>query len=535
MTVELHCGDSVEVMRTMADNSVDAVVTDPPYGLSEHRHSDVVACLTAWLAGEEFKPRKKGFMGRAWDAWVPGPEVFREALRVAKPGAHMLVFAGTRSMDLMMMAVRLAGWEIRDSIGHAHDAGDPTQPALMAWAYGSGFPKNMDVSKAIDDKHFRDWLKANPEHAARLKEAEDGVADLIEDELRQLAGAKREVIGEEDTRSKFDGRERDSGKSNASWRASEGRDDISDVSRKPITAPSTDAAKQWAGWGTALKPAWEPIIIARKPLDGTVAANVLKYGTGAYNIDACRIETDEDLNGGAYAEVGGREVSGSMHAGSGMNQAGKTTGREFVQPTGRWPANLIHDGSEAVVDAFPSATGSKGDVTGNEPSAVSSNTMNARARVPYTRQGEASGTRRYGAGGNDGFAPTPGARRDAADSAARFFYCAKTSSADRHEGMQHPGHQFKQGATLRDAEHLDEGRKGNKHPTVKPTPLMRYLTKLVTPPGGRVLDFCMGSGSTGKAAELEGFSFVGIDIDPENVDTARARIGADAPLFQEAA
>lgn len=422
MTVKLFCGDSVEVMRTLPAASVDSIVTDPPYGLSEHRHADVVACLTAWLKGEEFKPNKRGFMGRAWDAWVPGPEVFREALRVAKPGAHMLVFAGTRSMDLMMMAIRLAGWEIRDAIGDATDPGDTTQPGLMAWVYGSGFPKNRDL-------------------------------------------AKMDFEGED--------------------------------------------AQKWAGWGTALKPAWEPVIIARKPLQGTVAANVLKHGTGAYNIDACRIETDEDLNGGAYAEVGGRKVSGSLHAGSGMNQAGKTTGREFVQPTGRWPANVIHDGSEVVLACFPDAPGARGDITGDEPSTATANVMNARARVAYTR------------------------REDLGTSAARFFYCPKTSSADRHEGLEHPGAQFAHGSLLREARELKG--KGNSHPTVKPTELMRYFVRLVTRPGGTVLDFCMGSGSTGKAAELEGMDFIGIDIDPHWVGVADQRIGADAPLFREAA
>lgn len=442
--IKLHCGDSVAVMRTLGDASVDSIVVDPPYGLSEHRHSDVVACLTAWLAGEEFKPRKKGFMGRAWDAWVPGPEVFREALRVAKPGAHMLCFAGTRSMDLMMMAVRLAGWELRESIGYAHDPGDPTQPALIAWTYGSGFPKNRDVSRL-------------------------------------------DMEGE--------------------------------------------AAEEWKGWGTALKPAWEPIIIARKPLEGTVAENLVAHGAGAYNIEACRVG-DEDTRSPTYrmtsAGLGGQ--------GYGTGQQDYTkTGALAGSECGRWPANVIHDGSDAVVSAFPDAPGARGDVTGDEPSSATANVLNPRARVPFKRQGEASQDRRYGAGGNEGFAPLPGMRREKADSAARFFYCAKASSADRHEGLEHPGPQFKKGSTLRDAENLGDDRKGNKHPTVKPTPLMRYLVRLVTRPGGTVLDFCMGSGSTGKAAEIEGMSFIGIDIDPENVETARGRIGAGNPLFQEAA
>jgi DNA modification methylase len=491
VSVSLHCGDSVEVMRTLADASVDSIVVDPPYGLSDHSHKDVVACLAAWLAGKEFKPKKKGFMGRAWDAWVPGPEVFREALRVAKPGAHMLVFAGTRSMDLMMMAVRLAGWEIRDSIGHAHDGGDPTQAGLMAWTYGSGFPKNMDVSKAID----------------------------------KAAGVSRTTAGEgarnEHASGNFGMKDRcgDCGK----------RFFDHDHCTCPKPEAVTPEAQKWDGWGTALKPAWEPIIIARKPLAGTVAANVLNYGTGAYNIDACRIG-DEDTRRESYRMTS--KGLGGQGYGTGeqdYTRDGSLSGSD----AGRWPANVIHDGSDAVLAAFPEAPGARGDVTGDEPSEVTANVLNARARVPYTRGRRPGGFGNVGA--EKGDSSPNGPMYEDSGSAARFFYCAKASSADRHEGLKHPGDQFRMGATLREAEQVARAGKGNNHPTVKPTELMRYLVRLVTPPGGTVLDFCMGSGSTGKAAEIEGFSFIGIDADPHWVEVARKRIGGDMPLFQDAA
>jgi len=206
-----------------------------------------------------------------------------------------------------------------------------------------------------------------------------------------------------------------------------------------------------------------------------VAANVLEHGTGALSIEACRVPTDENLNGGAYAKEGGRSESQSLHGGTGMNVAGKTVGTEFVQPTGRWPANVIHDGSDEVLAAFPQAKGQQGAVGPQHGAKASVNV--------------------YGDyGPRDQFEP-----RGDTGSAARFFYCAKASKSDRGEG--------------------------NTHPTVKPTDLMRYLVRLVTPPGGLVLDPFMGSGSTGKAAVLEGFRFIGIDMTPEYVEIARARIG----------
>ncbi|RQS84360.1 site-specific DNA-methyltransferase [Burkholderia seminalis] len=276
----------------------------------------------------------------------------------------------------------------------------------------------------------------------------------------------------------------------------------------------------WNGWGTALKPAHEPICVARKPLVGTVEANVLAHGTGALNIDACRIETADNLNGGAYAKEGGRAVSQSLHGDSGMNQPGKTTGREFVQPLGRWPANVIHDGSDEVLTAFPDAPGQIADANTDQ------NRIKNRHAYGQMRAGEASADRRYTDVGSTNFAAKPGARRFDTGSAARFFYCAKASRADRNDGVGgSAAPAVKTNATMREREIADwPARNGNHHPTVKPTDLMAYLCRLVTPPGGTVLDPFMGSGSTGKACAREGFAFVGIDVTPEFVDIARARI-----------
>ena len=259
MDYTLHHGDCLEVMATMADNSVDAIVTDPPYGLS--------------------------FMGKRWDYDVPSVEVWYECLRVLKPGGHLLAFAGTRTQHRMAVRIEDAGFEIRD---------------MIAWVYGSGFPKSLDVSKAID----------------------------------KAAGAEREVVGSREVT-------RDLARNGRT-----GDEAISPVpvigATIPITAPATPEAQQWAGWGTALKPALEPITMARKPLKGTVAANVLKYGTGGLNVDGCRVRIQESLP--SYT------VGPKQGAGQGLNprftrrnqQARADSGdNPRYDPSGRWPANLI--------------------------------------------------------------------------------------------------------------------------------------------------------------------------------------------------
>lgn len=410
----LYTGDCLDVLKQLPDNSVDSIVTDPPYGLA--------------------------FMGKRWDYDVPSVEIWAECLRVLKPGGHLLAFAGTRTQHRMAVRIEDAGFEIRD---------------MIAWVYGSGFPKSMDVSKAID----------------------------------KAAGAEREVIGQYVAP---DGKARgvDRGIQGGSFAA--GKSNYDPV--KMVTAPATDSARQWQGWGTALKPALEPITVARKPFAGTVAANVQEYGTGALNIAGCRVEVTD----AAYA----RNCSGDRgHAGTRSKDGEGATNLHAgggSAASGRWPANLIHDGSEDVLALFPANAGASAPVKGTEASAASNGTATGkRQRVPGQFHADTG-------------------------SAARFFYCAKTSRKDRHEGLEDPGPQFKKGTTLRQVE--STSTTGNNHPTVKPTDLMRYLLRLVTPPGGIPLDPFMGSGSTGKAAMLEGFQFIGIERDPEYAAIAERRI-----------
>ena len=368
MTAQLHLGDCLDVLRTMPDCSVDAVVTDPPYGLA--------------------------FMGKRWDYDVPSVAIWAECLRVLKPGGHLLAFAGTRTQHRMAVRIEDAGFEIRD---------------MIAWVYGSGFPKSLDVSKAID----------------------------------KAAGAERtEIIG----------------KSARHGGGIVGNGSSYEVSPEVpmLYAPATDAARQWEGWGTALKPALEPITMARKPLAGTVAANVLEHGTGALNVDGCRVGT------------GDRRMCGTTDK-SGESSYVLGARVETRTELGRWPANLIHDGSEEVVGLFPE--------TGQSLPFVGSG---GRRNVLGDKGCEYTGTGYTDSG-----------------SAARFFYTAKASASER------------QGVT---------------HPTVKPLDLMAYLCRLVTPPGGVVLDPFMGSGTTIKAAIGEGFQAIGIERDPAYFAMAEHRM-----------
>jgi len=332
----LLVGDNRDLIATLPDSSVDAIVTDPPYGLADAKQFDVHGMLRHWLDGSEAEVKGAGFMNRQWDASVPQPPIWRACLRVLKPGGHLLAFGGARTYDLVVLGLRLAGFEIRDQ---------------LQWVYGCGLNK-IGYIKTPDG---------------------------------------RQVV---------------------------------------------------PGWGGALRPAHEPIVVARKHVEGTLTANLAARGVGAFNINACRIETD----GGGPS---------------------------------RWPTNFIHDGSPEVLAAFPEAPGQLAPTRGDQ--APMNNAI--------------YGAMRHGASSK---AP----RQDATASAARFFYCAKASPTDRSEGLT--------------------GR--NPHVTVKPTALMRYLCRLITPEGGTVLDPFAGSGSTGKAALLEGFNFIGFELDPDYAAVATARL-----------
>jgi len=366
----------------MPDCSVDAVVTDPPYGLA--------------------------FMGKRWDYDVPSVEIWAECLRVLKPGGHLLAFAGTRTQHRMAVRIEDAGFEIRD---------------MIAWVYGSGFPKSLDVSKAID----------------------------------KAAGAEREVVGQ---RRYGDGHVQNSTKlAPPIGTFQRTQDDRLD------TAPATPEAQQWAGWGTALKPALEPITLARKSFPSTVAANVLEHGTGAINVDGCRIAAGDGYTENAVTQ--GVNTAQTSYAPASV--------RRTFEPSqsGRWPANLIHDGSDEVVGLFPAEARS---------SCGGGKAANAKAGYSggFRPDHDSSASQYYDTG-----------------SAARFFYTAKATKAER------------QGVT---------------HPTVKPLDLMAYLCRLVTPPGGTVLDPFMGSGTTIKAAIGEGFNAIGIERDPQYFAMAEHRM-----------
>jgi len=484
-------------MAGMPAASVDAVVCDPPYGLS--------------------------FMGKDWDHGIPGVAFWSAALRVAKPGAHLLAFGGTRTFHRLAVAIEDAGWEIRDTV---------------MWVYGSGFPKSHDVGKGIDKVNgeigrmlkFTNWMRTTGLTARQLDKITDtnmgghyltsasqpaiptaalwqlmrphcGAVPAWVDELVDRIEAERAAVTTRKAADLFEA-EREVAKVQKNAMSGWDMDGGTQFKDRTATAPATDAARQWDGWGTALKPAWEPIIVARKPLEGTVAANVLAHGTGALNIDGCRVGNDLITAHGGGINGTGRKYGG----GSGIPaiEAGANP------HTGRWPANLIHDGSDEVLAGFPAAP-SCGHYT---KSLTKSKTLNKGLVFTNPKMGS---TRKQ----LNKYAGDTG-------SAARFFYCAKASKADRDEGCE--GMEAKQYShdgretPIENAYQRNDSKSRNHHPTVKPTALMRYLCKLVTPPAGTVLDPFMGSGSTGKAARMEGFGFIGIEQDAEYIDIARARI-----------
>jgi DNA modification methylase len=332
-TYTLHQGDSLETLKTLPAESISALVTDPPYGLGTYKEADVRACLSAWTSGETWNPPTRGgFMGKAWDSWTPPPELWREVWRVMKHGAHGLVFASARTQDLMGISLRLAGFEIRDT---------------LQWLYSNGFPNPHNVEKATGDT-------------------------------------------------------------------------------------------QWKGYGTALKPAFEPIILIRKPLNGSIKDTLQKHGTGALNIDAGRIDTKGEVLKRQ------RTINTAAGAVSMKTQRSFYKREEYIgHKKGRYPSNVLIDTDTA-------------ELLGDK---------------------------------------------------ARFYYCPKAKTKEREAGLEAP-----------------EGQRANTHPTIKPLELMRYLTRLITPPQGIVLDPFTGSGSTGAAAMLEGFDFVGVEREPEYVEIARQRL-----------
>ena len=390
LDAQLCHGDSLAELLFTETNSVDSVVTDPPYGLR--------------------------FMGRHWDYDVPSVEIWSECLRVLKPGGYLLAFAGARTHHRMACRIEDAGFEIRD---------------MIAWVYGQGFSKSRNI-------------------------------------------AERDLEGE--------------------------------------------AARRWEGWGTSLKPAIEPIIVARKPLIGTVAENVLAHGTGALNIGGCRVGRAD----GDRAEYG---VDGDENLPSENAVCYGDRGRVAYTPhgDGRFPSNLIHDGSPEVVALFPDSKGSGGSVPNVKITGYGGGAVG-------TGESKYLGGERKkvdcGSGSAARFFKQVGQPDDDDLAAAALVYCAKPSRAERDRGLEG----FEPRVNADWAQNAGKGAargarpRANTHPTVKPVELMRYLCRLVTPPSGTVLDPFMGSGTTGRAAMLEGFRFIGMDREAEYVEIAQRRI-----------
>jgi site-specific DNA-methyltransferase (adenine-specific) len=433
MKVDLRLGDCLEVLKTIPDNSIDSVVTDPPYHLTTNTSSS------------------KGFMGKEWDGGDIAfrTEVWSECLRVLKPGGHLLAFSHSRTYHRMAVAVEDAGFEIRDQI---------------LWLYGSGFPKSHNIGKAIDkiEGNDREVVGHNPNH----RNTESDVIPLG-----------------------FQG----------------GRSD----------GTITKGNSEWEGWGTALKPAHEPIVMARKPLtEKSIAENVLKYGTGGINIDGSRVGTESRKNqqknfannvGGVYKET-------------------NSSKDEFVDVNGRFPANIIFD-----------------EEAGQLLDEQSGNRKSGKMKTSHIRHTDGSPNGIYGK-----FNPNHPISETYGDEggASRFFYCPKTSKKDRNEGLDRFEDKVKDRGVGRTCSVCNKfilsnsgprcecgenrienyGTTKNHHPTVKPTDLMRYLINLITPPNGTTLDPFMGSGSTGKAAIRCGVNFIGIEKEQEYMDIASARI-----------
>lgn len=418
----IYQGDCIEVMKGWPDNFVDTIVTDPPYGLS--------------------------FMGKSWDHGVPGIPFWAEMLRICKPGAMLLAFGGTRTFHRMTCAIEDAGWEIRD---------------CLTWLYGSGFPKSLDISKAID--------KANGKERISL-------GSIV----------------------------RTGSKGNGNTVTQEGGDK-SGISQ--ITSPSTDLAKQWNGWGTALKPAWEPVILAMKPLDGTFAENADKWGVAGLNVDGGRIKSQNNPTAlrRSYGFTPNTEKAANSEARGAMRDRSDPIKKSLPNPSdnlGRWPANLILDEEAAAMLDGQSGT----------------------LHAPYT-----SGQGFNFAAGIKGKPRAIAQSESFRDSggASRFFYVAKADRAERNEGCdglpQKPGGaygEFTGDGRGRQTEHTPSG---NGHPTVKPLDLMKYLVNLTkTPTGGIVLDPFAGSGTTLWAAESHNRPWIGIEMNADYVKIAQARI-----------
>jgi site-specific DNA-methyltransferase (adenine-specific) len=425
MKLTIQLGNNIDLLKQYPDNYFDSVVTDCPYGLG--KEPNALKLLQDWIDHGYHEIKGKGFMGKSWDAFVPQPLFWKEVFRVLKPGGYVLAFFGTRTYDWGTLAIRLAGFEIRD---------------MICWHYGSGFPKSLDISKQLDKN----------------------------------AGAERKVIGSKGL-NKFNGTRADKNKGKL------GLDNRTFAQADALTEPFTIEAKEWDGWGTALKPATEPICIARKPIEGTVAENVLKYGTGGINIDGCRIDylNENDFNSATFG------CKQDIRGGNYNSPNAKKTGEKNIiaNSDGRFPANVIFD--SFMANELDKQTGelTSGKMNQQIKGRINGNVYGNQ----YTRYVETIGD----SGG-----------------ASRFFYTAKASQFERNAGCDQleqklGGFKNESGRGISGNPDLtySERYMGNHHPTVKPISLMSYLQRLVTPLGGKTLDPFAGSGTSGCSAYFE--------------------------------
>lgn len=496
-------GNNIDLLKNYPDNYFDAVVTDPPYGLG--KEPDATELMKGWIEKGYHEISGSGFMGKEWDAFVPQPVFWKEVFRVLKHGGHVVAFYGTRTYDWGVMAMRFAGFEVRDCI---------------QWIYGSGFPKSHNISKAID----------------------------------KVYGAEREVIGEKERGSVEEAKER--GVGFLSDPANRNNTKQFGYGTELITAPSTEQAKQWDGWGSALKPANEPIVLARKPLEKglSIAENVLKWGTGGINIDGCRIVIDKN-------DPNHINTKPSKSADTSIFNIGGINYGQNVQ--GRFPANLIltHH-PECECKGLKKVKGTSGQLTDGDGEdretkfgQIKSNKVttyygseetiedwDCHEDCPIRIMDEQSGILKsgkligeYNGFGNNGIYGKSGTSNRNYESdtggASRFFYCAKASKSERNKGLE--GFEEKESggksgtkdkSLLTGSGNERNNMNLNFHPTVKPVKLMQYLVRLITPPNGKVLDPFCGSGTTGIACKLEGFEFVGMEQDPEYIKIAESRI-----------
>lgn len=547
-TVTLFLGKCEEQLRGLLENSVHAVICDPPYGMSQE--PDIAEVLKHWLAGDDYKAKGGGFMGRSWDSFVPGPSIWREIRRVLKPGGMLAAFASTRTADLMGIAIRIAGFERRDTIVHVGSEVYVLEDATeMMWVYGSGFPKDGDLGVEVD-KALGHTPREVTREVERGYDGARGFSMLEEHEVVEEAATRASGIGSAYKGAAGDG----------TWKEGAGTEQV--VNREPVS----DEGKQWRGWSTTLKPANEPIILARKPIsEKNVPLNVVKHGTGGYNI--------------AGAAIGSGKRFNPPSAFKGDREAPVPVSREGFAGTereGRWPPNVIVSHTEGCELVASMKAKAQGEVTIGPSSrphqgysgSGSGSFAGAMVKVAHVAEDgtemidvwdcvdgcQVRAMDMQGAGEVPWRAVRTLEGSGFSQGVTRFMYCAKPTRAEKDAGITGDGSYVAQraggsgiakderfralvkakvaeglseeAAAASAQEEMSKGAPRNTHLTVKPIDLMRWLVRLLCPPGGTVLDPFMGSGTTGCATMMEpgGYTFVGCEMEEEQCRNASQRI-----------